>query len=54
MIIEHRENIAFDPVGKNGTGGSAEFHVISSSLRYVNTFEAVTSVAMFNTGDPAL
>jgi hypothetical protein len=51
VIIEHLENIAFDPVGKNGSGGSPEFHVISSSLRYVSTFEAVTSVAMIDRGE---
>ncbi len=51
VIIEHPENIAFDPVGKNGSSGSPEFHVISSSLRYVSSFEAVTSVAMLDRGD---
>ena len=51
VIIEHPENIAFDPVGGNGSGGSTEFHVISSSLRYVSTFEAVTSVAMLDRGE---
>lgn len=51
VLIEHPENIAFDPVGKNGSARSSEFHVISSSLRYVSTFEAVTSVAMIDRGD---
>jgi hypothetical protein len=51
VIIEHPENIAFDPVGRNGAEGSPEFHVISSSLRYVSTFEAVTSVAMLDRGE---
>ncbi|HEX7377416.1 MAG TPA: hypothetical protein VF278_09900 [Pirellulales bacterium] len=53
VIIEHPENIAFDPVGRNGTGGSAEFHVISSSLRYVSTFDAVTSVAILDRDEVA-
>lgn len=53
VIIEHPENIAFDPVGKNGSGRSTEFHVISSDLRYVSTFEAVTSVATLDTAEPS-
>lgn len=52
IVIEHPENIAFDPV-RNGAEGSPEFHVISSSLRYVSTFEAVTSVAMIDSGEEA-
>lgn len=51
VIIEHPENIAFDPLEANGSGTSPEFHVISSKLRYVSTFEAVTSVAMIDTGE---
>lgn len=51
VIIEHPENIAFDPIGRNELNGSPEFHVISSSLRYVSTFEAVTSVAVLDQGE---
>lgn len=45
IVIEHPEYIAFDP-GDGRQNVSPEFHVISSSLRYVSTFEAVASVAM--------
>lgn len=50
LIIEHPENIAFDP-GTNGSEGSPEFHVVSSDLRYVSSFECVTSVAVIDTGE---
>jgi hypothetical protein len=46
IMIEHPENIAFDPGSSNGKSGSEEFYVISSSLRVFSTFSAVTSVAM--------
>lgn len=52
IVIEHPENIAFDP-SDGGATVSPEFHVVSSSLRYVSTFEAVTSVAMIDTGVPS-
>jgi hypothetical protein len=51
VIIEHSENIASDPLRANGSGTSPESHVISSKLRYVSAFEAVTSVAMIDTGE---
>jgi hypothetical protein len=47
IVIEHPENIAFDP-GANGSSGSADFYVISRSLRIFGTFEAVTSVALLD------
>ena len=45
IIIEHPENIAFDPAA-NGSAGSTEFYVVSAKLRVFGTFEAVTSVAL--------
>jgi hypothetical protein len=50
VIIEHLENIAFDPGGANGKPPSEEFYVISGSLRHFGTFSAVTSVAMLDRG----
>ncbi len=46
ILIEHPENIAFDPGSSNGKPGSEEFYVISSSLRVFSNFGAVTSVAI--------
>jgi len=48
-VIEHPENIAFDPAA-NGSPGSSDFYVISSGLRLFSTFEAVTSVALVDEG----
>jgi len=50
VIIEHPENIAFDP-GADGSPGSADFYVISGRLRVFGTFEAVTSIALADTGE---
>jgi hypothetical protein len=41
-LIEHPENIAFDP----NTGGSDEFYVISGKLRLFSTFGAVSGVIL--------
>jgi hypothetical protein len=41
-LIEHPENIAFDPE----PGGSEDFYVISGKLRLFSTFSAVSSVAL--------
>jgi hypothetical protein len=49
VIIEHPENIAFDPVAE----GVADFYVISGRLRLFSTFEAVTSVTLVDTGGEA-
>jgi hypothetical protein len=50
VIIEHPENIAFDP-GNSGAAGSEEFYVISSHLRLFSTFSAVSSVALLDRGE---
>jgi hypothetical protein len=49
-IIEHPENIAFDPA-TNGKGGSHEFHVVAGDTRLISTFDAVTSVALLDVGE---
>jgi hypothetical protein len=49
VIIEHPENIAFDPVAQ----GVGEFYVISGRLRLFSTFEAVTSVTLLDSGGEA-
>jgi hypothetical protein len=47
--IEHPENIAFDP-GNGAQPGLADFYVISGALRVFGSFEAVSSVALLDTG----
>jgi len=42
LIIEHLENIAFDPTGADGT---EDFYVATRRLRTVSTFSAVTSIS---------
>src|SRR3954452_4773654 len=49
VIIEHPENIAFDPVAE----GMGDFYVISGRLRMYSTFEAVTSVTLVDAGGEA-
>ena len=51
IVIEHPENIAFDPA-ENGSSGSEDFYVISSRLRHFSSFGAVTSVALVDQGRP--
>jgi hypothetical protein len=52
IVIEHPENIAFDP-GDNGTPPRSKFSVVSRQLFYIGSFEAVTSVALLDTGEPS-
>jgi len=49
IVIEHPENIAFDP-GDNGTPPRSKFSVVSRQVFYIGSFEAVTSVALLDTG----
>lgn len=50
IAIGHPENIAFDPGANGAGGGSEEFYVISGKLRMFSTFDAVTSVALLDSG----
>lgn len=43
-IIEHPENVAFDP----RPGSSFDFYVLTGSLRMFSTFADVSSVAMLS------
>jgi hypothetical protein len=43
-VIEHPENIAFDP----RPGASSDFYVLTGSLRLFRTFEAVSSATMLS------
>ena len=43
-VIEHPENIAFDP----RPGASSEFYAIGGSVRVFSTFDAVSSVTMLD------
>jgi hypothetical protein len=49
IAIEHPENIAFDP-GENGAPPRSDFSVVSRGVFFLGTFEAVTSVALLDTG----
>jgi hypothetical protein len=44
VLIEHLENIAFNPEAKEP--GGDEFYVITGRLRLFSTFGAVASIAM--------
>ena len=44
VLIEHPENIAFNPEAKDSDDG--EFYVITGRIRLFSTFGSVTSVAM--------
>jgi hypothetical protein len=45
-IIEHSENVAFDP----RPGASSDFYVLTGSLRLFNTFEAVSGIGILSGG----
>jgi len=44
VLIEHPENIAFDPDAKEP--GSDEFYVIAGRIRLFGTFSAVSTIAL--------
>ncbi len=44
VLIEHPENIAFDPEAKEP--GSDEFYVITGRIRLFSSFSAVSSIAL--------
>jgi hypothetical protein len=45
VVIEHPENIAFDPEAKPDERHAGEFYVLNRQLRLFSNFDAVTSVA---------
>ena len=51
VVIEHPENIAFDPDSKPGERRAGEFYVLSRQLRLFSNFEAVTSVILVDHGN---
>ena len=51
IVIEHPENIAFDPTN-NGASVSPRFYVISKQLTHFSTFDAVTRVVLVDQGEP--
>ena len=53
VLIEHPENIAFDPASNGSAKGSSDFYVITSDLRLFSTFDAVSSVALLDSGETA-
>jgi hypothetical protein len=44
VLIEHPENIAFDPDGKGP--GADDFYVITGRIRLFSTFSAISSSAL--------
>jgi hypothetical protein len=50
IVIEHPENIAFDP-GDKGSPPRSKFSVVSRQVFFIGAFEAVTSVARLDTGE---
>ncbi len=50
-LIEHPENIAFDPDAKGP--GSDEFYVVTGRLRLFSTFGAVSSIVLADKGGRA-
>lgn len=44
VLIEHPENIAFDPEAKDAA--SDEFYVITGRIRLFSTFGAISSIAL--------
>ena len=50
ILIEHPENIAFDP-GDNGSPPGSKFSVVSRQIFFIGAFEAVSSVALLDTGE---
>jgi hypothetical protein len=52
VLIEHPENIAFEPAPQEGAVGSDDFYVISNRVRLFSTFGAITSVALMDRGEP--
>jgi hypothetical protein len=53
VVIEHPENIAFEPATPEGVGGSEDFYVFSNRLRLFSTFGAVTGVSLADRGELA-
>ena len=49
FIIDHPENIAFDPPNEKSEG-SADFYVLTERLRIFSTFDAVSSAALVDVG----
>jgi hypothetical protein len=49
IIVDHPENIAFDPPNDKSSG-SEDFYVLSTRLRIFGTFGAVSSVALADAG----
>jgi hypothetical protein len=45
-IIEHPENVAFDP----RPGSSSDFYILTGTLRLFSTFDTVSSLAMLSGG----
>ena len=50
LLIEHPENIAFDPTANGEDPRSNEFYVLSRELHVFSTFSAVTSVPLADEG----
>ena len=49
IVVEHPENIAFDP-RTNGEHTSSRFYVVPGEISYFGSLEAVTNVVLRDTG----
>jgi hypothetical protein len=49
VLIEHPENIAFDPTA----GGRLDVSIIGANLRYYSTLDAISTIAMLDNAMPA-
>lgn len=52
ILVEHPENIVFQ-LQANGSKFSSRFYVISGDIAYWGSFDAVSSVAIRDTGEPS-
>jgi len=51
LVVEHPENISFNPDPKNPKHPNANrFHVVNGDILYVSTFDAVSSVVEIDAG----
>jgi hypothetical protein len=50
ILVEHPENVAFQPDTANGEG-SPDFYVRTAKLRFYGTFDAVTGIVTMDAGE---
>lgn len=53
LLIEHPENIGYNPTAPVNSLRAARLSVTSGDLQFLGTFDAVTTVALKDTGEPS-